>query len=116
MDINYVKSGDYYIPDLKLTEEEQKPIGKYGRMRRDFLKQYRPAQYASLCLKGTLWPHLLEIDEAAGRFMEDLMRLLAEQAGVTEALKASDPLAWTQQMNSLQAQAEEIVLSELVLV
>ena len=113
-EINYIRNGDYLIPDLRLTPEEQTPIGKYGRMRREYLRKNNQVLFSSLSLSGKLWPHLSEIDAAAVSRMDGLMTQFAAQNGATEALKAQNPMAWTQLMNSLQAQAEEIVLQELV--
>ena len=75
-ELTYTRVGDYYIPNLKLAEQPDKPIGKYGRMRQRYLKEYRPALYSSLLLTEKLYPHLLEIDEAANRRMDICMILL----------------------------------------
>ena len=107
--------GDYLIPDLKLTEEpEAAPLGKYGRMRRQHLKEHRPILFQKLVLEGKLYPHLREIDETAHRRLSEMMPQMAKEAGVTEALKAADPMKWAGLMNTLKAQAEEIILNELV--
>ena len=113
-ELTYTRVGDYYIPDLKLAEQPDKPIGKYGRMRQRYLKEYRPALYSSLLLTEKLYPHLLEIDEAANERMDILMPQLMKAAGVTEKLKAADPMKWVGLMNALKAQAEEIIISELI--
>lgn len=76
-ELTYTRVGDYYIPDLKLAEQPDKPIGKYGRMRQRYLKEHRPALYSSLLLTEKLYPHLLEIDEAANERMEILMSQLS---------------------------------------
>ena len=110
----YTHVGDYYIPNLKLAEQPDKPIGKYGRMRQRYLKEYRPILYSSLLLSEKLYPHLLEIDEAANRRMDILMLQLMNAAGVTEELKATDSLKWVGLMNALKAQTEEIIISELI--
>ena len=115
-DLTYSRKGDYYIPDLTLKDQPDKPIGKYGRMRKRYLKEYRPGLYSSLILSEKLYPHLLEIDEAAHRRLEMMMPKLMKSAGVTEQLKASDPMKWVGLMNTLKAQAEEIILSELIYV
>ena len=114
MIIQYHESGDYLIPNLVLPEEEQQPIGKYGRMRKRYLKEHRPVLYSNMLLKGKLFQHLAEIDEACEERMELLTRQMAKQEGVTEALKASDQMEWVRHMNSIRNRAEEIVLSELV--
>ena len=112
--MTYTKNGDYLIPDLTLREQEQQPLGKYGRMRKSYLKGHRPVLWNNLILSEKLYPHLREIDEAATRRMEQMMPELAAAASATEALKASDPMRWTGLMNNCKAQAEEIVLNELV--
>ena len=114
MDITYSQCGDYLIPNLVLPEEEQQPIGKYGRMRKRYLKERRPVLYSNLLLFGKLFQHLTAIDEACEDRMELLTQQMAEQEGVTEALKASDQMEWVRRMNSIRNHAEEIVLSELV--
>lgn len=113
-ELTYTRSGDYLIPDLSLTEQPQAPLGKYGRMRKDYLKEHRPVLWNSLLLSERLYPHLREIDEAANNRLEQMMPELMKSAGVTEALKASDPMKWVGLMNTLKAQAEETILTELV--
>ena len=105
-ELTYTKNGDYLIPDLTLSEtpEDARPLGKYGRLRRSYLQEHRPGLYSRLVLSEKLFPHLREIDETANR----------KSAGVTEELKARDQMKWVGLMNSLKAQAEEIILSELV--
>ena len=112
--LTYWANGDYLIPNLTLTEQERQPLGKYGRMRKNYLKEHRPVLWNSLLLSEKLYPHLREIDEAANSRLEQLMPELMKAAGVTEALKASDPMKWTGLMNSLKAQAEEVILNELI--
>lgn len=112
--INYRPCGDYLIPDLKLPEQNPKTLGKYGRMRERYLKEHRKGLYSCLMLSGKLSDHLYETDAAAKDQMNILIPLMAEKAGVTEKLKEADPMAWVQMMNGLKAQAEEIVLQELV--
>ena len=114
MEMTYTRNGDYLVPDLSLTETEQKPLGKYGRLRKDYLKEHRPILWNRMILSETLYPHLREIDETANRRLEQMMPELMKSAGVTESLKASDPMKWVQTMNSLKAQAEEVILSELI--
>ena len=113
-ELNYRISGDYLIPDLTLTEQEQKPLGKYGRMRKKYLQEQRSVLWNQMILSETLYPHLREIDETASRRLEQMLPALAKEAGATEQLKASDPLAWVGLMNSCKAQAEETILSELI--
>lgn len=112
-ELTYTRVGDYYIPDLKLKEPD-KPIGKYGRMRQRYLKEHRRALYNSLLLTEKLYPHLLEIDEAANERMDILMPQLMKAACVTEGLKAADQMKWVGLANALKAQAEEIIMSELI--
>ena len=113
-ELTYSQNGDYLIPDLSLSEQPQTPLGKYGRMRKNYLKEHRPVLWNSLLLSEKLYPHLREIDETANRRMEQLMTELTKQNGVTEALKATDPMKWTGLMNNLKAQAEETILNELI--
>ena len=110
----YKQNGDYFLPDLGLTEAEQKPLGKYGRMRLQYLEQDRPGLYTRLILSGKLMEHLQEIETTAQTRLDSLMSLLTKQNGVTEELKAQDQMAWVAQMNSLKHQAEELILSELI--
>ena len=114
MEMTYTRNGDYLIPDLSLTETGQKPLGKYGRLRKTYLKEHRPILWNRMILSETLYPHLREIDETANRRLEKMMPELMKSAGVTENLKASDPMKWVQMMNSLKAQAEEVILNELI--
>ena len=112
--LTYTRCGDYYIPDLKLSEQSEAPIDKYGRMRQRYLKEHRPGLYSSFILSEKLYPHLLEIDRAACERMDAMLPRMMEAAGVTEELKARDPMRWVGLMNMLKAQVEEVVLSELV--
>ena len=112
--LTYTKNGDYLIPDLKLSEQQSKPLGKYGRMRKAYLKEHRPLIYNQLLLTEKLYPHLIEIDETANSRLEQMMPRLAEAAGATEELKARDPMQWVGLMNTCKAQAEEVVKAELI--
>ena len=111
--IEYVLAGDYYIPDLKLTNEER-PIGKYGRMHRDYLKEYNPMMFDHLVLEGRLWTYLADLIEQAQSRLQLIIRQMQEAESVTEELKAKDQMAWVRAMNNIQNRAEEIVLRELV--
>ncbi|MDY4508452.1 MAG: TnpV protein [Candidatus Faecousia sp.] len=113
-ELTYTRSGDYWIPDLSLSQQETQPLGKYGRMRKKYLQEHRPVLWNSLILSEKLYPHLREIDETANSRLEQMMPGLMQSAGVTEALKASNPLKWVGLMNSLKAQAEEVILTELI--
>lgn len=113
MEISYSKVGDYLIPNLILPEEEQS-IGKYGRMRRRYLKEHRPVLFSNLILSGKLYQHLAEIDRSCNERLELIIRQMKVQEGVTEKLKSDDQMEWIRRMNGIQNRAEEIVLSELV--
>ena len=112
--LTYTRNGDYLIPDLSLSEQPEKPLGKYGRMRKAYLKQHRPILYNHLLLSEKLYLHLLEIDETANSRLEQMMPQLAKDAGATEQLKASDPMRWVGLMNACKSQAEEILMAELI--
>ena len=113
MNIPYARSGDYLIPDLKLPEETR-PIGKWGRMHRDYLKEYHPTQFNTLVLSGTLWTYLADLNEQAQQRMETLIDQMQSAEGITEALKAADPISWAQRMNNITARTEEIIREELI--
>ena len=110
----YRQVGDYFIPDLVLPDDGEYQIGKYGRMRRSYLKEYRKILYNNYVLEGTLFKHLAEIDQACNERIENIVSAMAKQEGVTEALKAADKIEWVRRMNSIRNRAEEIVLHELV--
>lgn len=111
-EIAYRTVNDVQIPNLSLPETE--PIGRYGRMRQRYLKEHRPVLWSQLVLAGALYEPLHEIETAAQSRIDLILPKLAAAAGATEALKAADPLKWTGLMNACKAQAEEIVLSELI--
>lgn len=110
----YIQCGDYLIPDLGLTEQEQKPLGKYGRMRREYLEKNRSGLYTRMILDGTLMEHLHEIDEICQKRLDQMIPQIARAEGVTENLKATDQMAWVGWMNSIHASTEEAILQELV--
>ena len=112
-EITYTQVGDYLIPDITITESPR-PISKYGRMRRQYLKEHDPILYSSLALSEKLFPHLLEIEDAANQRMEQMMREMAKAEGINEALKAADQMGWVGAMNNLKARIEEIILTELI--
>ena len=112
--LTYTRNGDYLIPDLSLSKQPEKTLGKYGRMRKAYLKEHRPILYNQLLMSEKLYPHLLEIDETAQSRLEQLMPQLTKDAGATEQLKASDPMKWVGLMNTCKAQAEEILMAELI--
>ena len=111
---SYTKVGDYLLPNLTIDESKQQAIGKYGRMRKRYLKEYRRVLYTNLLVSDKLDHHLAEIDKACEEQMELLTSQMAKQKGVTETLKAADQMEWVRRMNSIRSRAEEIVLSELV--
>lgn len=112
----YRKEGDYYIPNLELPPTSDYRIGKYGRMRRTYLKEHRPVLYTNLLTSGKLFEDLEEVDKSCNERMEILCTAMAKQEGVTEALKAADQMGWVRHMNNIRNRAEEIVLSEIVYV
>ena len=114
IELKYQCCGDYLLPDLGLTDAEKLPLGKYGLLRQRYLEENRPGLYTRLMLSGKLMEHLQEIEQTAQNRLESLMSHLSMQSSVTEELKAQDQLAWVQRMNALQAQAEEMILSELI--
>lgn len=110
----YRQKGDYFVPNLILPDTGAYPLGKYGRMRRCYLKEHHPSLYNAMCLNSTLSQHLAEIDQACHERMERICTAMAAQEGVTEALKVSDQLEWVGRMNGIYNRAEEIVMAELV--
>ena len=113
--LSYILHGDYYIPDLKLNEEE--PIyGKYGMLRKEFLREYRSAKYQYLLLTGKLTTHLNQVDHEAREQVWMLVEQMAEKQGVTETLKKQDQMKWVGLMNNIRNCAEEIVLETIVYV
>lgn len=111
--IEYVLAGEYYIPDLKLPAEER-PIGKYGRMHRDYLMEHNPMKFDDLVLEGQLWTHLAELNEQAQSRLQLIISQMQEVESVTEELKEKNQWLWIQRMNSIHNRAEEIVLKEIV--
>ena len=111
--IDYILVGDYYIPDLKLPEESR-PIGRYGRLHREYLKQEHPARYSSLILTGKLWTYLADLNEQAEERLDLIMEQMKAAEGVTEELKARNQLEWVGRMNNIRNRAEEIINSELI--
>ena len=111
----YRQEGDYLLPNLSLPPDtEQYPLGKYGRMRKQYLKEYRRALYTCMMTDGTLWKHLAEIDRSCNDRLEIIETAMMKQEGVTEALKAADQMEWVRRRNSIRSRAEEAILSELV--
>lgn len=111
--IQYSLHDDYYIPDLKLNEETR-PINRWGRMRRDYLRERRPVLYNQLILSDKLWSHLADAQEVAQARLDLLIRQMAAAEGVNEEMKEANQMGWVQRMNSIRRRAAEIVLSEIV--
>ena len=110
----YIQCGDYLIPDIALPDEKHHPLGKYGLMRMNYLKEHRPSIYNQLILTGKLYVHLGEIEQTCQDRLERIIHQMKETKGITEALKATDQMEWVRRMSSIHIQAEEIVLTELV--
>ena len=115
MEIQYIRVGDYYIPDLTLPEESR-PIGKWGRMHREYLREHKPIQYNCLLLSGKLSTYIADQNEQAQDRLDRMIDQMMVSEGITEALKASDPMEWVQHMNNIRARAEETVREELIFV
>ena len=111
--LDYVLVGDYYIPDLQLPEESR-PIGRWGRMHKAFLQEHRPGQYNALLLSGKLWTYLADLNGQANDRLVCIISQMQDAEGVTEELKACDPMRWVGLMNTLKAQAEEVIFQELI--
>ena len=102
-----------YIPNLELPQESR-PIGKWGRMHRRYLETYHPIRFNQLVLSGTLWTYLADLNEQARARMERMMEQMKTAEGVTESLKATDPMSWVQRMNGIRFRAEEIIREEII--
>ena len=114
MKLNYTEINGYLIPDLIIPETDTRPIGKYGELRRQFLREHRPDMFDLMLLEGTLHSHLADVDAAARQMVEDTIEQMARQQGVDEALKRADPLAWAGRMNAIKNATEEAVLPDLL--
>lgn len=110
----YKHIGDYYIPVLTLSSEEQRPTGKWGRMHRDYLKEHRPILFNDLVLSGQLWTYLADLSEQAQERLPLIIEQMKASEGVTEELKADNQMAWVGAMNSIRNRAEEIILQGLI--
>ena len=113
MELNFIKCGDYYIPDIKLAKPNIR-LGKWGRMRREYLRLAHPVIFADMVLSETLYTHCAEIEEAAKKRLEIIIPQLAKAYGVTEQLKAENQIEWIRQMNACVVQAEETIKAELI--
>ena len=110
----YELIGDYYIPLLTLSSDEQRPIGKWGRMHRDYIKEHRPILFNDLVLSGQLWTYLADLNEQVQERLSLIVDQMKASEGVTEELKAADQMAWVGAMNSIRNRAEEIILREMI--
>ena len=115
MDITYTKHGDYYYPDLALPPQPTGDIGRFGRMRKKYLKEHQPDTFALMLMENTLTQHLINIDRQANEQIELITSQLALAEGITEDLKSRDQLEWIRQMSSCRARAEEQVVRDLIL-
>ena len=112
--LTYILHGDYYLPELILSDTDKTPIGRYGHMRMNYLRENRPGLYTRLLLSGKLYEHLAEIDNSCRERMSRMIPQMAKAEGINEALKARDPMAWVGRMNNIHQRAEETILAELI--
>ncbi len=112
----YRQEGDYLIPNLLPPEDSDTPLGKYGRLRRTFLKEHHNGIYTAMLMDGSLWDHLHEIDKSCKERFDRIVTQMAERENVTEALKAADQMEWVRRMNNIRNRAEELVLADYVYV
>ena len=112
-ELNYTRCGDYYIPDIGL-EVDSRPIGRWGRMHRDYIREYRPVIYNQLCLSGALWTYLADLNEQAQNRLKAIIEQMKAVDGVTEDLKQHDQMAWVGMMNGIRNRAEEIIITEMI--
>ena len=114
--IEYIRKGDYYIPNLVMPPRKNIKIGKYGRMRARFLKENRKAEYSIMLIDNTLQNHLIEVDRTAKERYDLLMKQFAERENITEELKAKNQLEWVAQMNNIKNRVDEIIMKELIFI
>ena len=114
MDIEYIKNGDYFIPNIVLSQSGNQPIGKYGRMRMKYLKEQRSIIYHQQILSGKLSSHLVEIDQTCQERLDRMIPEMKKAENVTEALKAADQMEWVRRVNNIHNRVEEILLDELI--
>jgi len=112
MELTYRKVGDYYLPNLMPPESPK--VGKYGMLRRTYLRNHRRGIYTGMMLSGTLNAHLEEVDRRANDMLEQLVKQMAKARGITEQMKADDQMEWVRRMNNIRADAEEVVMREVV--
>lgn len=111
---SYRRVGDYFVPNIHLEETSAYQLGRYGRMRKRYLEKHRPVLFNRMVLDGSLWKHLAEVDAVCRERMEHTVSAMARQEGISEKLKATDPLEWVRCMNSIHSRAEEITYAEVV--
>ena len=112
-ELNYIRCGDYYIPDIRLPEENR-PIGRWGRMHREYIKEHNPIHFNDLCLSGELWTYLADLNKQAQNRLELIIEQMIAADGVTEGIKQHDQMAWVGAMNNIRNRAEEIIKTELI--
>ena len=112
-ELNYIRCGDYYIPDIRLPKENR-PIGRWGRMHKDYLKKNRPIRFNDLVLSGELWTYLADLNKQAQSRLELIIEQMKVAEGVTERMKQHDQMAWVGTMNNIRNRAEEIILREMI--
>ena len=112
MNLTYTMQGDYLLPNLEVPESPK--VGKYGMLRRSFLRRHKQALYTGMMLEDTLNSHLEQVDKEANMLLEKLMTQRMQEQGLTEELKSKNQMLWVQQMNNLRQSAEEVVLKELI--
>ena len=112
--LTYTLCGDCYLPDLNLSDADKTPLGHYGRMRLNYLREHRPGLYTRLILSGKLYEHLAEIDQTSRWRMEQYISRMTQAEGVDEKLKTKDQITWIGRMNSIRQRAEEMILQELI--
>ena len=112
-ELNYIRCGDYYIPDIRLSEENR-PIGRWGRMHRDYIKEHNPIRFNDLCLSGELWTYLADLNEQAQERLSLIVEQMKKSEGITDDLKAADQMVWVGAMNNIRNRAEKIVLREMI--
>ena len=114
MELEYIKTGDYYIPTLMANKEPEEPLTKYGLMRKTCLKEHRRGIYTGMMLEGTLKEHCLTVQQQAEELMDVLIKQMSREQGVDEKLKALDQMKWVRMMNIIRASAEEMVCNEII--
>lgn len=112
--LHYTRRGDFYYPDLVYSENKYPPLGKYGMLRKTYLKENFKVQYNLMLMNDTLWQHLLQVDKQAHEMVETIITQMAKAEGLTEKMKSTDPMRWVGLMNNFKIAAEEVVLREVV--